>query len=694
MVVWLYALVTLLSSLLFMSIPSPTTTKTTAATVRLIRDNNCSVHRVITTFRKITTLSFTTTLTAVSGWSHPQLRSFSTSIRNYSHRTVLLNDHRNAFSDIPTILRKHRMISPSQPSSSSHGGVVKIAIIGAGPAGLVAARVLSRTIEQYRTKESQQPLLLLPQFVITVFEKENDIGGVWRYPPNGTTLSSNSASLISSSAVRTTTTTIPKKKNHPMYRNLRTNLPKEIMAFREYPWKTVSSLTPQPQQQYGSTIDNTITEPTTAPTTTTTTCNSNTEGTKPITSQNKTNQNISYVSHYNVYEYLHQYCQLYQLHELIQYHCTVRQLTCLPTTTNTQTNGTTSKSYFSPTLSRTTSNTSPDEEAQEEELWPLIHLTWDETTSPTNDQQPQQQQSDVFDAIFICNGHYNAPSYPNIPGLLEYFQGTILHSVEYDIPDPFIDQTILCIGGRASGSDIAREIANHQHRHATTATTKVYLSDTSNDRITQPNNNVIWVPKTICVRPDGRIQLDSHSMEPIQVDTIILCTGYDYDFPFINEKSNMHDFLSCDQRRVQLLYEQLWYVSAPNIALVGIPHSIIPFPLFEFQCEAVVQSWFRSTRHNETMIASPNDIHHKTSTTTVRTLPNTKIRYERAMIDANAGGYGKEKGRVPEDTHYLGPYQWDYCRTMAQYANIYNDTVESYIATNKVRPIDTFDFVA
>jgi len=70
---------------------------------------------------------------------------------------------------------------------------IKVAVIGGGAAGLAAARVLSRN--------GIQPV---------VFEKEVGGGGVWRYIPNSKTL--------------------------PMYRGLRTNLPREIMAYREKPW--------------------------------------------------------------------------------------------------------------------------------------------------------------------------------------------------------------------------------------------------------------------------------------------------------------------------------------------------------------------------------------------------------------------------------------------------------------------------
>lgn len=72
---------------------------------------------------------------------------------------------------------------------------LNVAVIGAGASGLAAARILSRN--------GIQPVVL---------EKEQSVGGVWDY--------------------RVST------PDRPMYRGLRTNLPREIMAYREKPWPT------------------------------------------------------------------------------------------------------------------------------------------------------------------------------------------------------------------------------------------------------------------------------------------------------------------------------------------------------------------------------------------------------------------------------------------------------------------------
>ena len=63
---------------------------------------------------------------------------------------------------------------------------------------------------------------------------------------------------------------------------------------------------------------------------------------------------------------------------------------------------------------------------------------------------------------------------------------------------------------------------------------------------------------------------------------------YEYQFPFLNDNSNLELEVRPGERRVMPLYEQLWHARHVNLAFVGLPHSVVPFPLFELQAEAIV----------------------------------------------------------------------------------------------------------
>ncbi|KAJ7868936.1 hypothetical protein B0H14DRAFT_3582689 [Mycena olivaceomarginata] len=70
--------------------------------------------------------------------------------------------------------------------------------------------------------------------------------------------------------------------------------------------------------------------------------------------------------------------------------------------------------------------------------------------------------SQPFDAIVVATGRYNAPNIPNISGLEEWatnFPGSIIHSRQYRRPQPFVNETVLVVGGALSGVEIMRETA-------------------------------------------------------------------------------------------------------------------------------------------------------------------------------------------------------------------------------------------
>ncbi|KAL5542626.1 hypothetical protein UlMin_010336 [Ulmus minor] len=81
-----------------------------------------------------------------------------------------------------------------------------VAVIGAGAAGLVAARELGR--EGHR---------------VVVFEREDQVGGTWVYTPK---IESDPLGVDPGRVV----------VHQSLYQSLRTNLPREVMGFRDYPF--------------------------------------------------------------------------------------------------------------------------------------------------------------------------------------------------------------------------------------------------------------------------------------------------------------------------------------------------------------------------------------------------------------------------------------------------------------------------
>lgn len=79
------------------------------------------------------------------------------------------------------------------------------------------------------------------------------------------------------------------------------------------------------------------------------------------------------------------------------------------------------------------------------------------------------------------------------------------------------------------------------------------------------------------------------------IDTIILCTGYQMALPFLDEYNDYgasaaeanDKVLVTDGTQVHNLHEDIFYIPDPTLAFVGIPFYTATFSLFEFQAIAV-----------------------------------------------------------------------------------------------------------
>lgn len=64
----------------------------------------------------------------------------------------------------------------------------------------------------------------------------------------------------------------------------------------------------------------------------------------------------------------------------------------------------------------------------------------------------------TFDAVLVCNGHYNTPMLPKFKGS-ESFKGKQIHAHDYRSAKRFRNETVLIIGAGPSGVDLTNEIS-------------------------------------------------------------------------------------------------------------------------------------------------------------------------------------------------------------------------------------------
>jgi len=106
-------------------------------------------------------------------------------------------------------------------------------------------------------------------------------------------------------------------------------------------------------------------------------------------------------------------------------------------------------------------------------------------------------------------------------------------------------------------------------------------------------------------------------------------------------------------RRVYPLYEHLFHTDDPSLSFLGIPHSVVPFPLMEVQA---------------TLVA--------------RVLAGKATLPDKAACRAWLAGHEAGLARL-RDAHHLGNNQWDYCRRLLALGGVSDPGWELAISVNE-----------
>ena len=201
---------------------------------------------------------------------------------------------------------------------------------------------------------------------------------------------------------------------------------------------------------------------------------------------------------------------------------------------------------------------------------------------------------------------------------------------------------------------------------------EVFIGD--NDRILVPpdpnfSSNVpgtkqapiVWCPALEAFEPgsvadSGGFRLrDGSFILSEEVDIVIFATGYQYSFPFLPtticdasddhqpEEMKMTVGLSARQHCVDRLFAHMFYrddshgqFGLPNLYFIGLPYSVVPFQLFE------LQAWW-AARRIVGMHASDDES------------SNSSLMLLESKFSTTSGD---------PHAHLLGDQQWDYCSAL------------------------------
>ncbi|XP_033648047.1 flavin-containing monooxygenase FMO GS-OX-like 4 [Asterias rubens] len=268
------------------------------------------------------------------------------------------------------------------------------------------------------------------------------------------------------------------------------------------------------------------------------------------------------------------------------------------------------------------------------------------------DAAPQVNQ---FDAVMVCNGHYAVPRFPDIPGV-DSFTGKLLHSHDYRHPEDFNGKTLLMLGAGNSGRDIAMNLCPNVK--------KIYLSHLHPAIECPLPDNLIQVPDIKHVEEETVVFTDGRS---VKADVIMLCTGYEYTFPFLKPECEVE----VDRNRVTPLYRHIIHTQFPSLSFIGIPWKVCPFPQISCQVR------FAMAALDGTM-----------------KLPSQTEMNADIQKDYDQR---RNKWKMPHRyAHMMGGLQWDYNKELLQLAGVDDDIppaiIKLYEKVSQVRSADLMNY--
>ncbi|CAB3388771.1 Hypothetical predicted protein [Cloeon dipterum] len=266
----------------------------------------------------------------------------------------------------------------------------------------------------------------------------------------------------------------------------------------------------------------------------------------------------------------------------------------------------------------------------------------------TRDYLTDEEFTDYFEGVAVCNGHHSEPVIPEIEGKQE-FDGFIMHSHAYRESCPFKGQRVLVVGAGPSGLDIALEVSK--------VALRVSLSHhLKSSQINFKGKSVQQVTDILRLAPGKRVEFVDGTKD--EFDAIIYCTGYKNSFPFLHEDCK----ITTDGFGVEPLYKHMINIEHPTMCLTGLVTFVCPFQLLDLQAR-----FFYSLMSGKFQCADKREM------------------YRELKADQH---WRRNKGYGPRQAHKLGALQQEYYDELAKIAHIKSiDVVVSKLGLESTKRI-------
>ncbi|MGI5350338.1 NAD(P)-binding domain-containing protein [Streptomyces sp. CA-250714] len=176
-------------------------------------------------------------------------------------------------------------------------------------------------------------------------------------------------------------------------------------------------------------------------------------------------------------------------------------------------------------------------------------------------------RTEEFDYVIVATGHFSVPNLPMYEGF-STFPGRLLHSHDFRDAREFADKNLLLLGSSYSAEDIALQTKKY-------GASSVAISYRTAPMGFKWPEGIEEVPLLTGVDGSTAHFRDGTSR---QVDAIILCTGYQHRFPFIEQSLRLR---TKNVLYTPDLYKGVFWVDNPKMIYLGMQDQFYTMTLFD-----------------------------------------------------------------------------------------------------------------
>jgi trimethylamine monooxygenase len=177
--------------------------------------------------------------------------------------------------------------------------------------------------------------------------------------------------------------------------------------------------------------------------------------------------------------------------------------------------------------------------------------------------------SETFDFVIVATGHFSIPNVPKFEGI-ERFPGRVMHAHDFRDAREFEGKRLLVVGASYSAEDIALQCHKYGAKHVTMCWRTKPMS------FHWPNG---MDERPLLTRLEGRT---AHFKDgsTAEIDGIVLCTGYQHHFPFLEEKLRLK---TRNRLNPPGLYKGVFWERNPKLMYIGMQDQFYTFSMFDAQ---------------------------------------------------------------------------------------------------------------